>query len=201
MPETPVTALIPLLFLVVTQLAQAGQKVDLQKALEEGRNPLGVPILDSFPGVPPLGQFNFIHGANLTQLCVGLMMVTLLSEGWIRGGLTLLAWVVFVILPVLEVDEYSSILELEEPPAKLPMSELPFYSFHAHLLAATTITLYIAILGEYVPPNPRQGLEQLSSVGPIFVGLVGLGLATYIIYLYLLKQELEMLGSPPAVGC
>ena len=45
MDASSVTTLIPLLFLVVTQLAQVGRKVNLQAALAEGRNPLGIPII------------------------------------------------------------------------------------------------------------------------------------------------------------
>ena len=200
MDASSVTTLIPLLFLVVTQLAQVGRKVNLQAALAEGRNPLGIPIIDSIPGVPPLGQLNFIHGVNLVQLTVGLILVTALSDGWLRGGLTVLTWLMFVILPVLEVETYVSILSEQATPIGLPVTGWPFYSFHAHLLLSTMLTFYILLVGII---NSRELLhigQQPDFILLFFIGLLTLGVATYGIYLWLLSQELKNLKAPSATN-
>lgn len=198
MNESSVTTLLPLLFLVVTQLAQVGRKVDLQAALAEGRNPLGVPILDSIPGVPPLGQFNFIHGVNLVQLTIGLILVTTINNGVLRDGLTVLTWSMFVILPVLEVNTYDSILSWQTTPIALPVTGWPFYSFHAHLILSTVLTSYIVLMDRFGRQDLTQMTPQSDFIGLFFVGFLALGVATYGIYLWLLSQELKGLKAPPS---
>jgi len=193
MDETAVTTLVPLLFLVVTQLAQVGRKLDLKKAIGRDRNPLGIPVLDWVPGVPAFGQFNFVHGANLTQLTVGLVLITVLSEGWIKWGLTLLTWVMFVVLPVLEINCYNEIIELSEAPYTLSRSDLPFYSFHAHLLMSTIITGVVFYFGGRLDPD-RDPVNFVLNT-PSLISLIGLIAIGYIVFLHILEKELEWIDS------
>lgn len=89
------------------------------------------------------------------------------------------------VLSVLEVDEYSSISELGDTPATLSLTEWPFYSFHSHSLIATSITAYIRIFRDDLPPNLRDGLEQLPFVGAFFlISLVSESLRTSCISIY-----------------
>ena len=193
MESTAVTTLVPLLFLVVTQLAQVGRELDLKKAIGGDRNPLGIPVLDWVPGVPAFGQFNFVHGANLTQLTVGLVLITVLSEGWIKWGLTLLTWVMFVVLPVLEINCYNEIIELSEAPYTLPGSDLPFYSFHANLLMSTIITGVVFYFGGRLDPD-RDPVKFVLDT-PSLIALIGLIAIGYIVFLHILEEELELIDS------
>jgi len=200
MDEAAVTSVVPLLFLVVTQLAQVGRKLDLQAAVTEDRHPLGIPILDWVPGVPAFGQFNFIHGANLTQLTVGLLLIAVLSEGWIQLGLTVLTWAMFVILPVLEVESYDEIVTIDDPPYTLPVLGSPFYSFHANLVSSTAITAFTYRYQDRFRTEIPSEVGEYISGSPEVVLLICIATIGYVTFLYILHQELERVNVETIMG-
>lgn len=180
-----VTTLIPLLFLVVTQLSTVGRDADLDEAVEEERDPLGFPLFRVI--FPPLGRFNFIHGSNLVILSSGLVLITILSDGWVRIGTSLLTLVMFVVLPVLEVDEYAKILRSDAEIGPIPN----LYSFHVHVVFAVAITTYVFLFGSTIPQNPMKGFSQPAKVAPFFSGLVLLIGVAYLLFTRLLHRELD----------
>lgn len=181
-----VTIMAPLLFIVVLELSSIGRDVDLPKAMEQERYPLGLPFLR--PIFPPFGRFNFVHGANLVVLTSGLLLITLLGGQWVRWGTSFMAWIVLIILPVLEVEEYGRILS--ENAGSLSRF---FYSFHVHLLLASVLTLYVVIWGKTIPQNPTFGLTHPMTLIPFFPVLIILMAISYLGFMQSLAKELEQI--------
>lgn len=193
MANSVVVALIPILFVVVNQLAGVGRELDLQSALDEERNPLGIPILDWISWVPPLGQFNFIHGTNLSILTVSLVLTAVLSSGWTKFGLIVSTWLMLVVLPVLEINCYDQIVKLDEAPYTLPGSNLPWYSFHVNLTLSTIIAL--AVVGFASVRIPGEGPVEFIQSTPSVLFLIGLIPAAYILFLKVLGAEIREIES------
>lgn len=190
---TAVTTMAPLLLLVVTQLGSVGRETDLCAAVRQQRPPLGLPFLKFI--FPPLGRVNLVHGGNLVVLNVGLILVFALSGGWIEIAMGIAILGVFVMQPVLEVDEYSKILNPKNGANLLPH----LYSFHVHVVFAFAIAGY----GFYYSPNltesasgsfckeaPPIGWGCLEEVAPFFVPLLLLNLVAYLCFTWLLHEEL-----------
>lgn len=187
--QDAVTTLAPLLFLVVTQVSTVGRDIDLQTALSEERHPLGFPFLKGV--FPPLGRFNFVHGMNLVTLTSALVLITLLSTGWIRWGMTFLTYLVLIVLPVLEVSEYDQILQVAE---STPPTET-VYSFHLHVLLATVLTAFVFLYGGTIPSNPVNGLTSPRTLVPFFPILILLIGISYLVFVRVLAAELNTLQT------
>jgi hypothetical protein len=194
MANSVVVALIPILFVVVNQLAGVGRELDLQAALSEERNPLGIPILDWIPWVPSLGQFNFIHAANLSILTVSLILAAVLSSGWIKLGLMLSTWFMLVVLPVLEINCYDKIVKLEKAPYTLPKSNLPWYSFHVNLTLSTALTM--VVVGFATVHENGQRPFKFIETHPSVLSIIGVIAFAYMIFLKVLEEELRLIVSP-----
>lgn len=190
---TAVTTMAPLLLLVVTQLGSVGRETDLCAAVRQQRPPLGFPALVHV--FPPLGRLNLVHGGNLVVFNVGLTLVFALSDGWIEIAMGIAILGVFIMQPVLEVDEYSKILNPKNGANLLPH----LYSFHVHVVFVFAIAMY----GFYHSPNlaesasgsvcseaPPIGRSCLEDVAPFFVPLILLNLVAYLSFTWLLHEEL-----------
>ncbi|WP_147302052.1 hypothetical protein [Haloferax sp. Atlit-4N] len=102
---------VPVIILIVIELSGVAREIDLYQALhEDGANI--IPFL--FPGernlIPNLGRFSFIHSLNVSFLIISTVIISL------DGGVSVI-WVialllaVWTVLPVLEVDEYETIIK------------------------------------------------------------------------------------------
>lgn len=190
---TAITTMTPLLLLVVTQLGSVGRETDLCAAVRQQRPPLGFPLLKSI--FPPLGRLNFVHGINLVVLNAGLVLVGVLSNGWVKVAMGLVMLGVFIVQPVLEVDEYSKILNPKNGANLLPYA----YSFHVHVVFALVISAYV-FFGNPIPVERGTksvcistfpiGVKCLEQVGSFFGALVLLNTVAYLSFTWLLYEEL-----------
>jgi hypothetical protein len=104
--STEVTAVIPLLFLVVTQISSAGREMDLVEVAGEHN-----PFILSFFSKGNMGRFNFVHGVNVIVLVVAVVTSAGLTTGLQSRLLVAVSITLWVVTPALEVDEYDQILD------------------------------------------------------------------------------------------
>lgn len=95
--------------------------------------------------IPDLGRFMFIHMANSILLLIGLLFsTTLLSESfrYVSITITVLVW---IILPVFELDEYDMMLS----------ENIVVYSFPVHILNVIILAVSVLAIGQlYRIPIP-----------------------------------------------
>lgn len=176
---------IPLLFLVVTEISAIARDLDLKSIASDELPPFWIGLfyaLDSAPDgrvdIPQLGRFNFIHGANLAIITLGFVLVTATTDGFSGQVVALLTWIVWVMLPVLEVDEYEAILETGRP-----------VSFYHHFAVST-----VAALFAYFYDDALRALSvsrTAVTTAAFAAGLVALYYAALYGFLALLKRELD----------
>ncbi|ELZ96031.1 hypothetical protein C440_05557 [Haloferax mucosum ATCC BAA-1512] len=131
---------LPLIVLVIVELSGVARDVDLKKAVLSDYPPILFSFLDGgMEIIPRFGRFNFIHGMNTTLILFG---VLLLSGDTL--GLALLSsmilFVVWVALPLLEVKEYDDILATGTSPT----------SIHWHLGSGVIAIPYTVVYERYL---------------------------------------------------
>lgn len=176
---------IPLLFLVVTEIGAIARNLPLKRIADEELPPFWIGVfywLHSDPNervrIPQLGRFNFIHGANLAIITLGFILVTDTTSGFTGHVVALLTWIVWMMLPIFEVDEYEAILETGRP-----------VSFYFHVLVGSANALFIyffdGVLDAFSVPS------STATAVAFFIGNVVLYYASLYGFLVLLKQELD----------
>jgi hypothetical protein len=176
---------IPLLFLVIMEISAIARDLDLRRIADEELPPFFVGLfyfLDSGPqervGIPQLGRFNFIHGANLAIITLGFVLVSETTTGFSGHVVALLTWIVWALLPVFEVDEYEEILAAGRP-----------LSFYHH---AALSTVGAAFLYSFESLRGVVGLPPgLPSTVAVVVGSLVVYYAALYGFLALLEGELE----------
>jgi hypothetical protein len=193
MVET-VSVFVPLLFLVVTELSSIAREMNLKNAVNRDRRPLVLGFAPQFVdglnkhiGIPKIGHFNFIHGANFVLLSLGMLMVVFLSSGVIRYILATMIWIVWVLLPIFEVDEYEYILDVD--------NRKPF-SFIAHVSLTTICAGFVAYGVVYMDfqsltENTFAGVDMFNWMFYVFCFL-----AFVSNYFFLSCLEKEIKGIP-----
>lgn len=109
---------VSLLFVVVIEISAIARSLDLERICEEKLPPFFIGLfylLDTGSSqqkvsIPQLGRFNFIHGANLAILFLGFALVVENTSGITGLLISLVTFVVWALLPLLEIDEYEQIL-------------------------------------------------------------------------------------------
>lgn len=109
---------ISLLFVVIIEIGGVARSLDLERICEEKLPPFFIGLfflLDTGSqqqqvSIPQLGRFNFLHGANLAILFLGFGLVVEATTGATGLLIGLVTYVVWAILPLLEIDEYEEIL-------------------------------------------------------------------------------------------
>jgi hypothetical protein len=150
--EQAITTLTPLLFLVVLELSSIARKIDLSDVVEEEHGFLLFPDSEMLEGKPKLGRFNFIHGANTILLSFGLILIVN-SGSEISVLLGVLTWVIWVLLPVVEVEDYGALLA----------RNISYSSLQLHIISVTVASGYIAGYDaiknsiNFLVPNPING--------------------------------------------
>lgn len=107
--QIAVTTFVPLVFTVVAQLGALARTASSNGETLRGRPPLLLP--DGTWLVPALGRINLLHAVNVVVLTSAFVLVRALDHGPLRVVLTLLVAVMWTVLPLLEVDEYSDVLD------------------------------------------------------------------------------------------
>lgn len=109
---------VSLLFVVVIEIGGIARSLDLERISEEKLPPFFIGLfylLDTASSqqkvsVPQLGRFNFLHGANLAILLLGFILVSTTSSGLTKILVSLVTFIIWALIPLLEIDEYEEIL-------------------------------------------------------------------------------------------
>lgn len=109
---------VSLLFVVVIEIGGIARSLDLERISEEKLPPFFIGLfylLDTGSSqqkvsVPQLGRFNFLHGANLAILLLGFILVSTTSSGLTKILVSLVTFIIWALIPLLEIDEYEEIL-------------------------------------------------------------------------------------------
>lgn len=88
--------------------------------------------------VPDLGRFLFIHAASSVLLLLGLVFSITLLSGSFKQISILITVLVWIILPVFELDEYDNMLS----------EDIVVYSFPAHILNVLILVLVVLGVGK-----------------------------------------------------
>ncbi|WP_162562556.1 hypothetical protein [Salinigranum rubrum] len=136
--NTAFSILIPLLALIVIELAKVAREIDLVEVAQEERLPLKIltygGLLDPRVSRPSLGRFNLLHFANTLILAFGIHLASFFFDGDMKWLLAVPLWVVLLLLPLLEVDEYGDVLQVENP----------ITSFRSHfVLTAVYVSVFL----------------------------------------------------------
>ncbi len=143
------TTLVPLLLLLVLQFASLTREVGESSSELVGVNPLGTPVSwlssdgdDGTRLLPRLGRINVHHATNVGVLFAAFALVTRVNPGPVRNVVGLVAAIVWIQLPVLEIDEYDEIRDAGIPPISL----------YWHVVS-TVGTLVFAVTSESFQPG------------------------------------------------
>lgn len=178
-----VTAVIPLLFLLATQISSAGREMDLTEVSGE-HAPMIFSFLPEPIPFPEMGRFNFVHGMNLVVLAVAVFTSANLATGLQSSVLTFVSVVLWIVIPALEVDEYDQILANHEE---------GFHSFHGHVVGALVLSAVGIWGGELYLSSVTTGVNPERFAVFLLLSL-SLGGVYYIQYLRCLSKELGKLN-------
>jgi len=217
--STEVTAVIPLLFLVVTQISSAGREMDLVEVAGE-HNPFVFSFLPDRV-FPNMGRFNFIHGTNMVVLIVAVVTSAGLTSGLQSRLLVAVSITLWIVTPALEVDEYDQILDEfsddeddeddEDKQDKRDKQDKgdkedcdeddedcdrSFHSFHVHIVCVLLYGAGLTIGSERYLELSADGSVVWGQLWPVVVAAVVVGSAYYLVYMHLLREELEEVEEP-----
>lgn len=185
---------VSLLFVVVVEIGGIARSLDLERISEEKLPPFFVGLfflLDTSSrqrrvSIPQLGRFNFLHGANLAIVFIGFGLVTSTTSGTTGLLIALVTFVVWALIPLLEVDEYEAILVDGYRPVS--------YYHHVFLVsvAALFVSGYDALWATALAPLLPAVLR------PVVLGGVSVALYYAMLFGFLahLERELDRVDSP-----
>jgi hypothetical protein len=180
-----VTAVIPLLFLVVTQISSAGREMDLVEVAGD-HNPFVFSFLPN--GVfPNMGRFNFVHGMNMVVLIIAVVTSAGLTTGLQGRLLVAVSITLWVVTPALEVDEYDQILD------EFSDNDRHLHSFHIHVIWVFLYGVGLTVASERYLELSADGSVAWGQLWPLLVAAVVVGTAYYLVYMHRLQEELEEL--------
>lgn len=183
-----VSIFVPVLVLVIIEISQAAREFDLRGIANSKQEPFFYSVFyvldqssQEMIRIPQLGPFNFVHGMNLGILYLGFTLTITTSTGNVRTITGLIVYLFWVLFPMIEVNEYVSIMD---DPEKGPVSFL----FHSVMttIAAGIIFVYGGIINE-----PTELLPSQLELGVFVLVLVIVYYASLIGFLSLLEGELE----------
>jgi hypothetical protein len=173
-----ISLFVSLLFVVVVEIGGIARSLDLEEISDQKLPPFFIGLfylLDTGSqdavGIPQLGRFNFLHGANLGILMLGFVLVTVSLTGLTRLLVSIITFVIWALLPLLEVDEYEDILIDGYRPVS--------YYHHALVSLATALlifeydTLWNAVVPEATPSILQPTGLLVICIGGYYVMLFG----------------------------
>jgi|GEM_PF-3176357 len=176
---------ISFLFLVVIEIGGVARSLDLERISEQKLPPFFIGLfyfLDTGSQqqqvtIPQLGRFNFLHGANIAIIFLGYVLVTETTTGSTGILFSLITYVVWAILPLLEVDEYEDILIDGFRPV----------SYYHHVLVVSAAAIYIYFY-DYI-----WSAIEIEGFTPVFkdVFLIISCIILYYLMLFGFLKELE----------
>lgn len=157
---TPISGLqigsliLPILVLVVVELSSAAREVDLEQAIRQDYPPMLLPQRQ-FNFLPRFGRFTFIHVTNASLLLGGIYLLSTGSREFTILSAVILT-VLWIALPMLEVEEYDDILAAGHAPK----------SIYFHILVGVVAIWYIAgsqqVWGSVIGDWPIGALYSLA---------------------------------------
>lgn len=138
------TTLVPLLLLLVGQFSSLMRNAGDSPSDLIGVNPLWTPVSllggnkddHSVNLLPRTGRINAFHMTNVSLLFSAFVLILAAEQGLIRNILGLVIAIVWIQLPVIEIDEYDDIRNAGIPPVSLYWHIIT--TFVAVTLAATS---------------------------------------------------------------
>lgn len=165
------SVLIPLFALIVIELSQVARDINLVTAVSEERMPMKLMTyggrLDPRWGRPTFGRFNILHLANTLILTYGIYLARYFANGDLEWLLALPLWIVLLLLPILEVNEYKDILRDEN--------------------AITSIRMHMLLVVVYVSTFLLYGMLWVYTISVT---------GTHWVYLYQLDKEIPRGDGP-----
>lgn len=126
--DSTVSVAIPLVFLVVLKLSDMAREMDLVAIVERGKSAWGLPFFWGLERpLPPTGRLVHIHSLNILILNATILLVFLSGLSVQNLLLAALAFLIWIMLPVFEIDEYDIIQT---------RSHSPPVSFVSHAVSA-----------------------------------------------------------------
>lgn len=203
--ERTVTFFVPLMITIVIQLSTLAREIADEPQGLTDFPPLFVPDQvrkDSQLGewLPNLGRLNYLHATNMAILGLSFVLISALPPQPIKNIAGLLVIIVWLQLPLLEVDEYDKIRD--------GMNNGYPRSLYFHI--GTTLLLIAAIVGPFDSGKMFTSVEMFSSDiistfgyhGQLFdIGILALLFGGSALgFLYLLESEAEDACSDSGQG-
>lgn len=192
---------VPLLFLLITQFSSIARDMELAEVAGKQPSPLVFPFLDelSIPMCgevdffPAFGRFNFLHGINTVIVGLVLLLAVNLLSGTLKWVIVTIAFLVWLILPTLEVEEYDKRLNDDSVSGlvgeSLPLLPNWWHSLHTHSVCVIITTAIGILTVSFFPPDQilHAGLVvKIVIVVAFFVS----AFLTYLLPLHDLQREL-----------
>lgn len=155
---------LPILFLLVVELSAVARRIDVENLSNSTRPKLRWWVFT----VPNLGRFVYIHTACLAILSFVLFIGLNIASGLLSAGIVLASIILMLILPLIEIEEYDSLLYKKD--------SLDSYRFHFLFVGSLTL------------------LFSLYPIGSTVLGLTGGSLLQFS-YLVLVLAVFPVLGS------
>lgn len=183
-----ISLFVSLLFVVVVEIATVARDLELERISEDRLPPFFVGLfylLDTGSQqqvtIPQLGRFNFLHGANLAIITLGFVLVTDATSGRTGALIALVTFVIWALLPLLEVDEYEEIVADGYRPV----------SYYHHVFVTILTAIFIYFYGP-VWMLLADGTLPAAAQTPIFVlGCLVCYYASLLWFLKHLERELD----------
>lgn len=190
---TTLSIMVPVMFLVVVELAGVARGIDLRENLPEHIDRENRPwverrietVIHYLPGIksdetiPTWGHFGTIHSFNVVILLYGLISVNYGMTGTARFVLSFGVAIMLALLPLIEIDEYSD----------LKTTRL-ISSFRVNFWGMLILTPSAGIIGSaYAEGTPLVILAPYTVGVVIFFGFV---LAYFGVFL---RREIETLAA------
>lgn len=178
-----VVVFISLVLFVVGQLCQVTRSMNLRRLALDQRNPI---VLLKWFRIPNLGRFAFFHYINSTILSLSVLLVIYWADGVIGSILNVLAVLIFVLLPIMEVDEYDQLLDSTDLP-----TSLQFHGILSILIVGLVLAnLFIISLSKYGP----------ESTGILAVTLLFSPMVYTLMFVLFLKSDLSKIETDHQVS-
>ena len=141
---------LPILFLIVVELSAVARRIDVK----ELSNSIRPKLHWWWFTVPNLGRFIYIHTACLSILSFALFIGLNIASGLLSAGVVLASIILMLILPLIEIEEYDSLLYKKD--------SLDSYRFHFLLVGGLALLFSMYPLGSTVLQLTGGPLAQFS---------------------------------------
>lgn len=138
MAEPQINAIIvSILLVVLTELTSVARDIDLTKSFAKNH----ISLLSFFEGISEIGRFGFVHFINSVISSTGIYWIFYLQGGETRMKFlfSIILFITWGLLPILEVEEYDLIIQAEKR----------ITSLWVHLVGTAITSLMIGLAGYY----------------------------------------------------